>query len=77
MGVPTYETLNLLHNKIKANAMVVHFNLGGRKQGYLRLVASPNAHALLTNTPFFLKIPSRKHAGTKTEQSHPNRLPNT
>ena len=51
-GVPTYETLHLLHNKIKSNKMVVHSNLKGGQHGYLGLVVILNANSLLTNTPF-------------------------
>ena len=52
MGVPIYETLHLLHNEIKSNAMTVHSNIGGRQHGYFSLVVRPTAYALLTNTPF-------------------------
>ena len=55
-GVPTYETLHLLHNKIKANAMAVHSNFGGGQHRYLGLVVIHNAYALITNTPFVLPV---------------------
>ena len=51
-GVPTYETLHQIHNKIKANAMAVHSTLGGGQHSYLILLISPTAYALLTNIPF-------------------------
>ena len=53
MGVPKYETLHLLYNKIKANTMAFHSNLRGVKHGYLILLVSLTYYALLTNTPFF------------------------
>ena len=53
MGAPTYETLHILNNEIKSNAMAVHSNIGGGKQGYLMLVVSLTAYALLTNINFF------------------------
>ena len=56
IGFPTYETLHLLHNKIKSNAMAVHSNLGGGQHGYLRLVISPPAYALLNNTNFVCQV---------------------
>ena len=56
VGVPTYETLHLLHNEIKSNAMAVHSNLGGGQHGYLRLVISPTAYALLNNATFVCQV---------------------
>ena len=56
MGIPNYETLHLLHNEIKSNAMAVQSNLGGGKHGYLGLVVRPTAYDLLTNTTFFCKV---------------------
>ena len=56
MGVPIYDTLYLLHNKIKSNAMTVHSNLGGGQHGYLGLVVSPTAYALPTKTPFVFQV---------------------
>ena len=52
MGVPTYETLHFLHNEVKSNAMSVHSNIRSRHYGYLILVVSPTAYALLTKNPF-------------------------
>ena len=56
IGVLTYETLHLLHNKIKSNTMAVHSNPGGGKHGYLILVTSPTDYALLTNNPFVRQV---------------------
>ena len=56
MGIPTYETLHLIHNKIKASEMAVHSNIGGGKHGYLGLVVSLTAYALLTKNPFVCQI---------------------
>ena len=55
-NVPTYETLHLLHNKIKANAMAVPSNIGGGQHSYLGLVASLTSYALLANTPFVRQV---------------------
>ena len=52
IGIPTYDTLHLLLNEIKPNAISVHSNIGGVQHGYLGLVVSPTACALLSNTPF-------------------------
>ena len=51
-SVSTYETLNLPHNKIEANAMAVYSNIGGGKHSYLGLVVSTTVYSLLTNPPF-------------------------
>ena len=52
IGIPTYDALHLLHNEIKSNAISVHSNIGGVQHGYLGLVVSPTACALLSNSPF-------------------------
>ena len=78
-GISTYETLHLLHNKIKSNAMSVLSNLGGWQHGYLRLVASPTNYYLLTNTPFVLQdhllnlripIPATLHAKEEMKRQY-------
>ena len=56
MGIRTYETLKLLHNEIKSNAMAVHSNIWGVKHSYLVLVVRPTAYALLTNIPFIIQL---------------------
>ena len=56
MGIPIYETLHLLYNEIKSNAMVVHSNLGGGQHVYLILVVRPTTYALLANTLFILQL---------------------
>ena len=55
-GVPTYDTLHLLHNKIKSNAIAVSSNLGGGHHNYHGLLVSPTADALLSDTPFVRPI---------------------
>ena len=55
-GIPTYETLHLLHNKIKPNKMAVHTNIGGVQHSHLRLVFSPTTYALLEKTPFVCQV---------------------
>ena len=52
LGWPTYDTLEELHNQLKANAKTVFSNLGGGTFGYLGLVLSPGQYAMLTNVPF-------------------------
>ena len=45
IGVPTYDTLHLLHNKIKSNTISFYSNLGGGQNGYLGLVVRPTAYS--------------------------------
>ena len=56
MGVPTYETLHLLHNELNSNAMAFQSNLGVRQHGYLGLVVSPTFYAHFTNAPFVCQV---------------------
>ena len=83
MGIPNYETLHLLHNEIKSNAMAVQSNLGGGKHGYLGLVVSLTAYGLLTNTPFVNQIHTGKlvtpiaatcHAQEEVKRQHEKNL---
>ena len=55
-GVLTYDTLHLLHNEIKSNALAVHSNIGGGQHGYLGLVVSLTAYYVLTKTPFVSQV---------------------
>jgi hypothetical protein len=43
IGIPAFETLHLLNQGIKSNAITVHSNLGGGQHGHLGLVVSPTA----------------------------------
>ena len=56
IGVLKYETLHLLHNEIKSNAMAVHYSIGGVQHVYLRLVRILIAYDLLTNTQFVSQV---------------------
>lgn len=52
---PTYDTLKLLINQLKANARAVRMSLGGGLHGHLGLVLSPQQYAVLApNTPFVI-----------------------
>ena len=50
---PTYESLHQTQLELKANAISVHSNLGGRNHaGHLGLLMTdPQYHALVSNTP--------------------------
>jgi len=56
VGCPTYDTLHLLKNEIKANAISVHSNLGGRQHGHLGLAISPESYACVSNVPYTLPL---------------------
>ena len=56
IGVQTKDTLHLLHNEIKSNAIEFHSNLGGFQHVYLGLVVRTTSYALISNTPFVRPI---------------------
>ena len=52
-GEPTYDSLTVIFNQLKANARYVHTSLGGGYHGYLGLLLSPAQYTTLArNTPF-------------------------
>ena len=52
-GEPTYETLTVLFNQLKANTCSVQTSLGGGQHGYLSLVLSPAQYNITApNIPF-------------------------
>jgi len=52
-GEPTYKSLTVLFNQLKANARSVRSSLGGGQHGYLGLVLSPAIYnTIAPNTPF-------------------------
>ena len=51
-GKPSFETLKILHNQLKANAGAVPSTLGGGANGHLGLVVDPQQYALISNIPY-------------------------
>ena len=51
-GEPSYESLRILYNQIKANARSIHTTLGGGQHGHLGLVLTPQQYALLYPHPY-------------------------
>ena len=51
-GEPTYESLRLIQNQLKANARSIHTYLGGGQLGHLGLVLTPAQYALLSPHPY-------------------------
>jgi hypothetical protein len=83
IGILTFETLHLLNQEIKSNAILVHSNLGGGQHGHLGLVISPTACTLLSNTPYArpglpdaLDIPANatKHAQDLLDRTYEENL---
>ena len=49
-GEPTYDSLTILFNQLKANARSVRTSLGGGNHGYLGLLLSPAQYATIAPT---------------------------
>ena len=60
-GEPTYESLTVLLNQLKANARSVQTSLGGGQNGYLGLLLSPEQCAILAPTTPFIYPTIRAH----------------
>ena len=83
-GEPTFETLRVLRDEIKANSGDVATILGGGNFGYLGLVLSPAEYARVSpETPFVrptnpppLVIPQNttQHAATRMREDHTEEL---
>ena len=82
-GEPTYESLKLMTNQLKANARAVRTPLGGGQHGYLGLLISPEQYAIISTTPFLhpthpgpLVIPAFQlpHVVTATQSQHSEAL---
>ena len=52
VGMPTYETIKDLHDKLSENACMVHSNLGNGKLGYLGITVKPEVYNTLSNVAF-------------------------
>lgn len=55
-GEPTYDTLKILLNQLKANARSVWTTLGGGNHGYLDLVLSPQQYDILAPGMPFVRL---------------------
>jgi hypothetical protein len=52
VGIPTYATIKLLTDDLKANAACITSELGGGALGHLALTVPPDVYATLSNTPW-------------------------
>ena len=52
VGQPTYETIQLLHKKLNANAASIHSHLGNGKLGLLYLTVKPEVYNTLSDVEF-------------------------
>ena len=83
-GEPTFETLRIIRDKIKANAGSITMNLGGGALGYLGLLLSPAEYIREEpGTPFIrpvnpgnLVIPpgTAQHAANRMQEDHAKAL---
>ena len=83
-GEPTFETLRVLFNQLKANATTVSTTLGGGLLGYLGLLlTTPKYACVAPGTPFVrppnpgpLVIPNgtAQHAATRMREDHAEAL---
>ena len=73
VGEPTYDTLKLLLNQLKANARAVRTTLGGGNHGHLGLLLSPQQYEIIApGTPF----KDLKNAIVKTQLTYQLTPPN-
>jgi hypothetical protein len=56
VGVPTYASIQLLVDDLKANAASIPSELGGGDLGHLALTVPPQVYATLSNTPWVAPI---------------------
>jgi len=52
LGEPTFETVKILEDELKANAQAVYSPLGGGQHGHLGLVLAPFLYSTISATPF-------------------------
>lgn len=82
-GEPSFESLRVLHDEIKANALAVTSTLGGGQHGHLGLALSNTDYARISNVPYtrpphpgLLQIPNgiTQHEATRLDKDHKERL---
>jgi hypothetical protein len=54
VGIPTYNSITLAHNDLKANAASIPSELGGGALGHLALTVPPAVYATLSNVAFIV-----------------------
>ena len=78
-GEPTYETLQVIKNQLKANAASVTSDLGGGANGHLGLICTPVEYATVNVTPYvtplhpgplIIPVGSTQHAATRLREDH-------
>jgi hypothetical protein len=68
IGIPTYETLHVMHLELKTNSTSIHSNLGGGQFGHLGLVISPARYAMESNKQYDRQLRHDAHERTYKEQ---------
>jgi hypothetical protein len=56
VGIPTYNSITLVANDLKANASCITSELGGGDLGHLALTVPPAVYDALSNTPFVTPV---------------------
>jgi hypothetical protein len=56
VGVPTYQTIILVANDLKANASCINSELGGGDLGHLALTVPTAVYTTLSNVPFITPV---------------------
>ena len=51
-GEPTFETIKVVEDELKANAQTVYSSLGGGQHGHFGLVITPFEYSRISNIPF-------------------------
>ena len=84
IGMPTYETLHMMHLELKTNSTSVHSNLAGGQFGHLGLVLSPAGYAMVSNVPYarpthpgdlvIPAAPASRHQQEAHERTHKEQL---
>lgn len=54
IGLPTYQTIKKVNDKLSQNAASVHTKLGGGAHGYLALTVNPTIYTTISTTPFVM-----------------------
>ena len=52
VGLPTYESIKKVNDKLSKNAATISTTRGGRNYGYLAITVSPTIYATLSPTAF-------------------------
>ena len=69
-GEPTFETLKIVEDELKANTQSVYSPLGGRHHGHLGLVVDPFQYTTVSRIPFVTPPAPAPFTIVPNEQAH-------